>query len=155
MRNTLLFLLPLFILSCTAEPPGEKRKNGFIFSYEQDGKFVNDTIRATDKEMAVMDEMKKMMADPSYHTSGGNDTVFNRYENPVFVLFGTNTSGAEMARFEYDQQQRLVAISGYDRGGRTRAFDKNIAIKKYSYNSEGAVVIKNYGEDRKLISEGS
>ncbi len=51
-----------------------------------------------------------------------------------------------------DQQQRLVAISGYDRGGRSRAFDNKIAIKRYRYNGDGKLVeVKNYGENRQLI----
>ena len=130
----------------------QKESEKFIFTLLKNGEMITDTITIENPNLAA--EMKRMISDPNYKPRiPKNDTVFNSKGNPSLVKLGDDFFGASTQIFEYDIQDRLIKITGYDNKNNIQPFDKDIAITINIYDQIGNLVeIHNFQENGKFIS---
>ena len=141
-----------FIFCSSQEVKTEQKTEQHRFVYQRNNQTTWDTIVFQDT--AVRNELLRMMNDPNYKPrKPNNDTIFNFQGNPIAVKLGCDIFGASIQKFEYDKQNRLVKIIGYDNQKNIKPFDKDIAITINLYDGKGNLIeIQNFSENGKLIS---
>jgi hypothetical protein len=153
MRNLLLIILTITSISCNAQDKKNKKESGkYIVTYQKDGKTVTDTVAIQDT--TLQNELQRMMTDPNYKPrEPQNDTIINSKGNPILVKLDDDIFGASIQKFEYDNQDRLIKITGYDNQNNIKPFYHDIAIQVNKYDQNGNLVeILYIGENGKLIS---
>lgn len=153
MRNLLLILLTFTSISCKTQDKKTKPiSEKYVVTYYKDGETITDTIEIQDT--TLQNELHRMMTDPNYAPrEPQNDTVFNVQGNPTLILLDDDIFGASIQKFEYDNLDRLIKITGYDNLNNIKPFYHDIAIQINKYDQNGNLVeIRHLGEDGELIS---
>lgn len=153
MKNIIVTILIFNCISCdTQEKKNEQKPKNFIVTYQKNGETVTDTVAI--KDTILRNELQRMMTDPNYKPrTPENDTVFNVQGNPTLVRLNDDIFGASIQKFEYDNSNRLIKITGFDNQDKIKPFYHDIAIQLYKYDqNENLAEIRLYGEDGNLIS---
>lgn len=153
MRNLLLIILTITSISCNSQDKkAEEKSRKYIFTHQKEGKTVTDTV--TIQDTTLQNELQPMISDPNYKPrKPQNDTIFNSKGNPALVKLDDDIFGASVQKFEYDDSNRLIQITGYDNQNNVKPFDKDIAIQINKYDRSGNLIeIRHLGENGELIS---
>lgn len=141
------------LISCSSQErkTGEKSEK-YTVTYQKDGETVTDTVSIQDT--ILQNELQRMLTDPNFKPQRiQNDTVFNSKGNPILVKLNDDFFGASILKYEYDKQDRLIKITGYDNQNNIKPFNRDIAIRVNQYDENGNIVeIRYLGEDGVLIS---
>lgn len=153
MKNLLIILLAIFAISCnTKEKKPATKSEEYIMTHQKDGETIIETVSIQDT--TLQNELRRMITDPNYeHRPLENDTIFNDKKNPTLVKLKDHIFGASIQKFEYDQSDRLIKITGYDDQNNIKPYNKDIAIQMKSYSENGNLLeIRNLGADGQLVS---
>jgi hypothetical protein len=154
MRILILILLTTFIsFSCKAQDKKTEQNSGkYIVTYQKGGKTITDTVAIRDT--TLQNELNRMMTDPNYKPKKPqNDTVFNSKGYPTMVKLVDDIFGASIHKFEYDNMDRLIKITGFDNQNNIKPFYHDIAIQINKYDPNGNLVeIRYLQENGELIS---
>lgn len=138
--------LSLITFSCLYSMGQTKLASTYIIK----GKMVLDTIVLKDK--TLVNEINQIISNPNYKPVSKNDTVFNKTGKPQLVKISDSIFGAAFALFRYDQAKRLISITGYNRKKEIKAFEEDIAVETFAYDSIGnKIEVRYFGKDEKPL----
>jgi hypothetical protein len=148
LKKLFLGIFTLLIYSCQVQEKKEAEKPNYYIVKSGDGTKI-DTLWNPE----LIDQLYRISLDSNYRpTFPEDDTIFNAKGQPISIKMRDDIFGASLQKFEYDNQDRLIKITGYDTLNQIKCFSFNIAIQINKYDSDGNLVeIRNLGDDEKLI----
>lgn len=149
MKNLFLGILTICISACQVQDKKDAEKPNYYIVRSGDGTKI-DTLW----DPQLIDEIFRISSDSTYRpTWPQDDTIFNTKGQPISVKMGDDMFGASLQKFEYDNQDKLIKITGYDAHKNIKPYYLNIAIQIFKYDRAGNLVeIRSFGEVEKLIT---